>query len=44
MLAPTDILGRDGRVAAQLSHHEHRQEQLEMSEFVAAAWPSVGTR
>ena len=37
MLTPLKILGPDGRIAARLEHYEHRVEQLEMAEKVAAA-------
>src|SRR5687767_671050 len=32
----SEILGPQGRIAARLSHYEHRREQLEMAEAVAA--------
>ncbi len=37
MLTPRDILGPQGRVAARLGHYEHRVQQLEMADAVAAA-------
>ena len=37
MLTPDSILGPDGRIAARLSHYEHRPQQLEMARAVAAA-------
>ena len=37
MLAPADILGPEGRIAARLSQYEQRPEQLEMSQAVATA-------
>jgi ATP-dependent DNA helicase DinG len=37
MLAPQDILGPEGRIAARLKHYEHRPEQLAMAEAVARA-------
>jgi ATP-dependent DNA helicase DinG len=36
-LTAADILGPDGRIAARLSHYEHRPQQLEMAEAVARA-------
>jgi ATP-dependent DNA helicase DinG len=37
MLAPQDILGPEGRIAARLAHYERRDEQLAMADAVAAA-------
>lgn len=37
MLTPRDILGPEGRIAARLPHYEHREQQLEMADTVAAA-------
>jgi ATP-dependent DNA helicase DinG len=37
MLTPRDILGPEGRIAARLPHYEHRDQQLEMADTVAAA-------
>ncbi|MFO0905457.1 MAG: helicase C-terminal domain-containing protein [Pirellulales bacterium] len=37
MLTPADILGPGGRIAARLSHYEHRPQQLEMADAVALA-------
>jgi ATP-dependent DNA helicase DinG len=37
VLAPADILGPEGRIAARLEHYELRPQQLEMAEAVAAA-------
>ena len=37
MLAPQDILGPDGRIAARMKHYEHRPEQLAMAEAVDQA-------
>ncbi len=37
MLAPADILGPEGRIAARLTQYELRPEQLEMSQAVATA-------
>jgi ATP-dependent DNA helicase DinG len=37
MLSPAEILGPSGRIAARLDHYEHRSEQLEMADAVAAA-------
>lgn len=36
-LTTADILGPDGRIASRLKNYEHRPQQLEMSEAVAAA-------
>ena len=36
-LTPADILGPDGRIAARLANYEHRPQQLEMADAVAAA-------
>ncbi|MEX0711340.1 MAG: helicase C-terminal domain-containing protein [Pirellulales bacterium] len=36
-LAPEEILGPQGRIAARLSHYEHRPEQLAMAKAVAEA-------
>ncbi len=37
LLSASDILGPQGRIAARLPHYEHRGQQLEMAEGVAAA-------
>lgn len=37
MLTSTDILGPSGRIAARLAHYEHRDQQLQMADAVAAA-------
>jgi ATP-dependent DNA helicase DinG len=37
MLAPADILGPEGRIAARLAQYEKRQEQLDMAQAVAKA-------
>lgn len=37
MLTPRDILGPQGRIAARLQHYEHRAQQLDMADAVAAA-------
>ena len=37
MSAVSDILGPQGRIAQRLSGYEHRQEQLDMAEAIAAA-------
>ena len=37
MLTSAEILGPHGRIAARLPHYEHRHQQLEMAEAVAAA-------
>lgn len=37
MLTPREILGPHGRIAKRLSNYEHRTEQLEMADAVAAA-------
>lgn len=37
MLTPSDILGPAGRIAARLKNYEHRPQQVEMAEAVAAA-------
>ena len=37
MLTPAEILGPGGRIAARLQHYEHRPEQLQMADAVAAA-------
>ena len=37
MLTPRDILGPQGRIAARLDHYEHRDQQLQMADAVAAA-------
>src|SRR5271166_2372316 len=37
MLAPAEILGPGGRIAARLPNYEHRDEQLAMADAVAAA-------
>ncbi len=37
MLAPAEILGPGGRIAARLKNYEHRAEQLDMAEAVAQA-------
>ncbi len=42
MLAPQDILGPDGRIAARLKQYEHRPEQLAMAEAVARAIAKPG--
>src|SRR6185312_3236498 len=36
-LTAADILGPEGRIAARLANYEHRPQQLEMAEAVAAA-------
>ena len=36
MLTSTDILGPEGRIAARLSHYEHRQQQTAMVDAVMA--------
>lgn len=36
-LTARDILGPQGRIAARLKHYEHRTQQLEMADAVAAA-------
>ena len=36
-LTPTGILGPDGHIARRLSHYEHRREQVQMADAVAAA-------
>ncbi len=37
MLAPAEILGPSGRIAARLTNYEHRDEQLAMADAVADA-------
>jgi ATP-dependent DNA helicase DinG len=37
MFTPRDILGPQGRIAARLDHYEHRDQQLQMADAVAAA-------
>ena len=37
MLAPVDILGPDGLVAARLEHYEARSQQMEMADAVDVA-------
>ena len=36
-LQPADILGPEGRIAARLKNYEHRMQQMEMADAVAAA-------
>ncbi len=42
MLNAASVLGPDGRIAARLSHYEHRPQQLELAEAVERAFADGG--
>ena len=43
MLTPREILGPQGSIAKRLKNYEHRPQQLEMADAVAAAFANENT-